>query len=52
MSIPLRNHKGVLNLVSVQKKFGGLVKGAKGQLEEKDMGLRRSILRSTNLTTP
>lgn len=37
---------------AVHKKLGGWLKGGDGEVEETDMGLRRSILTSTNLTTP
>lgn len=37
---------------AVHKKLVGRFQGADGEAEETDMGLRRSILTSTNLTTP
>lgn len=52
VSIPLKKHKGCVEFRSVVKTtLCGWVKRAKGEVEEKDMGLRKSVLRSTNLTT-
>lgn len=55
VSIPLRNHRGCVEFGSaLMKKLGELLgkEGQKGKVEMKDMGLSRSIPRSTILTTP
>lgn len=53
VSIPLRNHKGCVELGSaLNKNMDGWVKESKDEVEEKGMGLTRSVPRSTNLTTP